>query len=643
MRSQHRRMHTVVAALTITALLLVSALAGCSANQVAAPAEPPPAAPEKGRVLSDEESSFDGKLLQLVVEGLATGAAQEAGGDAYGNVLSLLGWGTESDSKRYDAMAKTLAAVETDIAAIKAELSQLQTALKITEEEILANTNDPTAAITEITTYDEELQGLGEAAGPGKGNRPSILAFAEKVEDDYRIENDVNLIGSAIIPPSSVKSPALDNYTSLLIARMSSQGVALPDAYFALETYFSQLLYYQLQGVTLVVEAKTADAKSGATPVGTDAVTYYARFKTHQLGPEVQNFLNNTWRLIAARVSLAHTGQFLPADAHGVAARAEFLRTQTLAMDHFGLRANALVTSNHTGELTTATATSADGTAYPAKTTTTATVSGPIYDSWKGKTVSASTDYQVVTFDFGAVPAGTYAVTGTAGFAAKAIQVQTYTPDYTLAADGKITYGYAIGDTRVGAVEAFAAGAGGIGGRTWVHGGASHVSHSGNLASDKISISGNQTNGKFSGEYQVDYRFVYSGPQPAKVTIPSTAHAYGTLSSTIDMNLDDPGSADAKAAATMGVWDATANKIVGVRDSTTKKFVSTASNWSTEVENNEKASPSWRPPTSFTFDAQPGHSYTVYFTVSVSGSGNDGTAAAQLTVDSMKGMYLTFS
>jgi len=629
-RSQYRRMHTVVASLTVTALLLVSALAGCTANQVAAPADPPPASGNP-QILSDEESSFDGKLLQLVVEGLATGAAQEAGGDAYGNVLSLLGWGTDSDSKRYEAMAKTLIAVETDIAAIKAELSQLQTQLKMTEEEILANTNDPTAAITEITTYDEELQGLGESVGPGKGNRASILAFAEKVEDDYRIENDVNLIGSAIVPPSEAKTPALDNYTSLLINRMSSQGVALPDAYFALETYFSQLLYYQLQGVTLVVEAKTAAAKSGATPVGTDAATYYANFKTHRLAPEVQNFLNNTWRLIAARVSLTHTSQFLPADAHGVAARAEFLRTQTLAMDHFGLRANALVTSNHSGELTTATATSADGTAYPAKTTTTATVPGPIYDSWKGKTVSASTDYQVVTFDFGAVPAGTYSVTAAAGFTAKAVQVQTYTPDYTLAADGKILYGYAIGDTRVGAVEAFAAGAGVIGGRTWVHGGAAHVNHSGNLESDKISISGNQTNGKFSGEYQVDYRFVYSGPKPAQVTIPTTAHAYGTLSSTIDMNLDDPGSADAKATATMGVWDSTTNKIV-----------SKASSWSTEVENNEKANPNWHPPESFTFKAEPGHSYTVYFTVSVSGSGNDGTATAQLTVDSMKGMYLKF-
>jgi hypothetical protein len=630
-RSQHRGIQAAVSFATVTALVLLSALAGCTANQGAATTNPPLERQGNPQVLSNEESSFDGKLLQLVVEGLASGASQEAGSDAYGNILSLLGWGTDSDSKRYDAMAKTLTAVENGITEIKAALSQLQAHLNITEEEIIANTNDPTAAMTEITTYDDELQGLSVAAVPGKGSRPNILAFADKVESDYRIENDVNLIGSAIIPPSSAKSPVLDNYASLLIDRMNSQGVDLPSAYFALETYFSQLMYYQLQGVTLVVEAKTAEAKSGATPVGTDAATYYAHFRTHQLAPEVQNFMDNTWRLIVARVSLVHTGEFLPSEANGVAARAEFLRTQTLGLDHFGLRANAVVTSNHSGELTTATATSSDGTVYPAKTTATATVSGPVYDSWKGNTVLASTDYQILTFDFGAVPAGTYTVTGTAGFATKAVQVQQYTPDYSLAADGKILYGYAVGDTRVGAVEAFADGAGTGAGRTWVHGGDSHVSFSGNLKSDTISVSGNQTNGKFSGEYQVDYRFVYSGSSPAKVRIPSAAHAYGTLDTKIDMNLDDPGSAYAKAAATMGVWDSKSNKIV-----------SAASSWSTDVDNNKATTADWRAPKNFAFTALPGHSYTVYFTVTVNGSGDDGTAAAKLTIDSMKGMYLQF-
>jgi hypothetical protein len=35
--------------------------------------------------------------------------------------------------------------------------------------------------------------------------------------------------------------------------------------------------------------------------------------------------------------------------------------------------------------------------------------------------------------------------------------------------------------------------------------------------------------------------------------------------------------------------------------------------------------------------------YTVFFTVSVSGSSNDGSAAAELSIESMNGMYLQFA
>lgn len=339
--------------------------------------------------------------------------------------------------------------------------------------------------------------------------------------------------------------------------------------------------------------------------------------------------MDNTWRLVAARVSIAHTSGFLPADSQSIAARAEFLRTQTLGMDHFGLRAHAVVTSDHSGQLAAATAKAADGTPYTATGKAT-TVVGPVYDSWKGSTVSPSTDYQVVTFDFGDVPAGAYTLSGPAGFAPAAVQVQPYTADYVPDPAGTILYGCALGHTRTGAVEAFAAGAGGAG-RTWQHGGASHVSFSGSLASDKIAVSGHQVNGSLVGEIQVDYRFVYGGSQAAKVTIPGQAHAYGSVSTAVEMDMDGGGSASADVTASMGVWDATSGKIV-----------SAPGKWSKDVSNNDKASADWRPPKTFVFTAQPGHSYTVSFTASASGASRDGSATAQLTVDTMKGMQIQF-
>jgi hypothetical protein len=624
-----RRGRAVTAVAAATSLVLLSLFAGCSATGVVEKAklvEPLVYA----SVLGDEESNFEGRLLQVVIEGLLTGASEQAGAGAYGNILSLLGWGGSGSDNNYVQMQNTLNDIDAGIAEIKTELTAIQSQLEMSTDEIIANTNDPTTAITQITTFDDKLQELSATGTPGKGDRPSILAFAGNVEGGgYCIRTDVNSIGNAIIPPDAVKRPVLDNYARLLIVRMETKGVGLKDAYFALETYFSQLLYYQMQGVTLVVEADTAVSASGGAPVAGTAASYYQHFKDYQLAPEIQNFMDNTWRLIAARGSLAHTTGFLPAEAEGIAARAEFLRTQTLAMDHFGLRAHAVVTSNHSGELTNATASAANGTTYPAKGTT-KTISGPIYDSWRGDKVSSSTDYEVVTFDFGAVPAGSYTMSGPAGFSPAAVLVQPYTADYTADPAGKILYGCALGHTRIGALEAFAAGAAGAG-RVWHHDGASRVNFGGDLAAGSISVSGDEANDSFSGEIEVDYRFVYDGPQPAIVTIPTQAHTHGSVATAIETGMDRPGSAAAKISATMGVWDATAGKTV-----------SAASSWSKDVSKNQKASIDERLPKTFAFTAQPGHSYTVYFTANVSGSGHGGSATAQLTVDSLKGMQIQF-
>ncbi|MCC6495934.1 MAG: hypothetical protein IT193_06700 [Propionibacteriaceae bacterium] len=619
----------VVAAATAAALVLVSVLAGCSATEVPAANGPLTEPAEYATVLGDEESNFEGRLLQVVIEGLVTGAAEQAGGDAYGNILAVLGWGG-SGSDDYSRMQKTLNDIDSGIAEIRTELAAMQSQLKITEDEIIGNNNDPTAAITEITTFDDELQGLSAAGSPGKGDPRTVLAFAGKIEDRYGIENDVHSIHDAMIPQTQVKSGVLDNFTEELILRMNaSSGVGLKDAYLALEMYFSQLLYYQMQGVTLVVEAKTAVVAGGGTEVGSSAAQYYRDFTTNKLAPQVQRFMDNTWRLIAARVSLAHTSGFLPAEADHIAARAEFLRTQTLAMDHFGLRAHAVVTSNHSGELVSATAKAADGTAFTANGTITSTVhAAALYDSWKGNQVSPSDEYQVVTFDFGARPAGTYTISGPAGFAPAAVQVQAYTADYQTDPAGKILYGCALGHTRVGAVEAFAAGAGGAA-QTEEPGAASPPGAS--PATGKISISGHKVNGSYSDETQVEYRFVFGGSKATKVTIPSQAHAYGKVSTSIEIDMDGGGSAHADIAATMGVLDATTGKMVGA-----------LSSWSAESDSNQKASLDKRPPKAFVFTAQPGHRYAVYFAVSASGSARDGAATSELTIDSMNGMQIQF-
>ena len=112
--------------------------------------------------LYGDENSFFGSLLGKVVSGLVSGAASNVGNDAMGEILSLLGWGSNNsgNAAALQAMDAKLDLIEADLAQILVDLGNLMGQLKITEEQILENTNDPTAAITEIGTYMDELLSL---------------------------------------------------------------------------------------------------------------------------------------------------------------------------------------------------------------------------------------------------------------------------------------------------------------------------------------------------------------------------------------------------------------------------------------------------------------------------------------------------
>src|SRR5665647_65522 len=136
-----RRGRAVTAVAAATSLVLLSLFAGCSATGVVEKAklvEPLVYA----SVLGDEESNFEGRLLQVVIEGLLTGASEQAGGDAYGNILSLLGWGGSGSDNNYVQMQNTLNDIDAGIAEIKTELTAIQSQLEMSTDEIIANTND---------------------------------------------------------------------------------------------------------------------------------------------------------------------------------------------------------------------------------------------------------------------------------------------------------------------------------------------------------------------------------------------------------------------------------------------------------------------------------------------------------------------
>jgi len=577
--------------------------------------------------LSGDESSFFGSLLSKIVSGLISGASGKVGNAAMGEILSLLGWGdnNSANAAALQEMDTELGQIETELTLIGQELANLETELKITEEEILANTNDPTAAITEIGTYMDELEGMADNVSPGGGNQTLILAFASQVEDDFRIENDVNTIHDAIIPPDSAKAPVLDNYTDLAIAKVAG-GADLCSAYLGLEQYFTQLIYHQMRGVDLVVEAKQAEAAANQ-PVGTPAAAYLATFLTNKLAPEVQDFMDNVWRLILSQAALDHTADFLPAEAEAIVSRAEFMRTQILDLDHFGLRAHVVVTDDCVGQLGPDFCV-AQGPSHEWAflSSTTSAVNGPTYDWWSGQTVTSSSNYTIMTFDFGATGAATYDIYGPDFIDFGSATVQGYDDDYTPDSAGAIMYGSSVGSTRTGAIEGFALN---VATRSWVKPGAWNVSCTGTAALGFVAVQGNKQNDSYGGTNEVDYIFTFGGSAPAQVSIPFGANPIG--SEGVSCNADAGGSANATMSYGIGVWDSTAGD-----------FASGTVNGSQSIYTNDSASMNRTVDQTLTFTAQPGHEYYVFFSAEVDGDSQYGSSRASVQVGCGGGLEVQF-
>ncbi len=108
----------------------------------------------------------------------------------------------------------------------------------------------------------------------------------------------------------------LDNYTKLVLdkgASLSSADLALRDLLLPAGLLPDSGRHPRGRGQDR--------RRQGRPAVGSKAETeaYYRLFRT-RLALQVQNFMDNTWRLIAAHVSLAHTSGFLPAETPGIAA-----------------------------------------------------------------------------------------------------------------------------------------------------------------------------------------------------------------------------------------------------------------------------------------------------------------------------------
>jgi photosystem II stability/assembly factor-like uncharacterized protein len=404
-----------------------------------------------------------GAVLQFVLGGIASGAVGEIGSVAMGNVLNLLGWGDQSHQQEMDAlngMRQTLDQIVTELNKIQNKLDGLFAELHIEADKILLNANNPKDAIGRIHSAHDELRQMAAGKNPGDVDKQYILDNVATPVDEFnsQMKQDVNLIKYAILPlvsPIPGASSVLDNYLNLALDQIIYQGKDPIDAYNAMELYFSQLLFYQLEGVNLVIEAKNAKQRAGVY-VNPNAEGYWNDYTANTLKPQVDKFMENVYRMILRQVNLLNSSSFLPPTARSILSRANFFRVQSLNRDHYGLRGTLIATQDLVSSVVTINARNKQtGQTYPG-TGTLYTGSGKTYDHWSGQSVKPSSDYTVVEYDFGNAPLGDYDILDGSGNVVGSATVQAYKDDYTVDPSGNIKYGHFTISKRIGTLDRFA-------------------------------------------------------------------------------------------------------------------------------------------------------------------------------------------
>jgi len=601
---------------------------GCAHRGTKIAQEPP---------LKGDDNPCYGSLLKLVLQGLAQGAAREVGGDAMGEILSLLGWGGGGNDQQYlDDMSRKLDNITTLLKNIQGELDELLKQLKITEDDIIANANNPTLEIGAISHTHDDLKKWSQSKA-GSVNPLALAQFDITVEGPggRDIDLQVYYIGLAILPVTpEVTRPVLDNFVKLAL----DKGDDLTHAYLGLEQYFSKLLYYQLEGVNLIVEAKNYRDKANIPQNDNqDAQRYLNDFNTTKLPPEVNNFINNVYFLILSRVNLVDSANFLPSEAQEILSRAHFFRVQALNLDHFGLRGTFIATQDLVSSVITIGARNKQTGQVYSGTGTLNTVSGTnliqlkTYDYWSGNKVQPSSAYTVIEYDFGDVPLGDYDILDGNGAVIGSATVQKFKDDYTVPQDGSgtINYGHFTISRRVGAKDAFNNNV--I--WNWWYKDLKNTGANGSAAAGAryAGLKGSASNDKYCGDDELDANFIYTGSANTGLTINYSAHAYGKTQSSAIVN--EEGSANSKIRYTIGIFDQTTGKVVHILKDTTK---TTPDNGSESIDDHLQGN--W-----FFPNPSPGHGYYIYFHCHIDGGSYRGSAGGNMTIDGIEGnVYITF-
>lgn len=573
-----------------------------------------------------EGSSFYGTMISGIMGGLEDGATGELGGDTMGLILSYLGWGNSGDStdtKEMNEMNAKLDVIKDDLNVILGEVKGLIGQMKITEKEILANVNDPSEFMGNIVTSEQQLQDmLGDNVSAGDGNKAAIIKYSQGIEGHNGTENDINQIIFAVKPLDISKSPVLNNFADLLNLRYQSGDASLSTAYSSLELYISQLIYYELKGVNLVVEARNILYDQNLSTA--TALVYMDRYQdnlTEQIGNPGNDvsFIYNVWRLALLNVSLYPSDKtsFFSQDIKDFLQRAQFYKMRTLSEDINRLHILIFTTKDiktldlqyeykPTGEWSTLDCENLD-----------VSIPGVPYDYWVDnshiKKVNLYNAYDCqLPYNPGVGTYGIYFNEVGAKFITEAT-VQKYDENYTVKTDGNITFGLATSVVHP-LINHYAESS-----TNWtLHKDVSKYSTLSGSANDwpiKLVINDDHLGDTIKSNAELRGNFTYAGTEDSAMTVKYKAKYYLHVSAE-DCEVCPGWTNIAKASYRTGVHNVTENK-----GECSESYIRTI-----EVEAGGDKKDHYYPEHTCSFTAKPGNEYYVYFQMRVETDHNEDAA-----------------
>jgi hypothetical protein len=592
-----------------------------------------------GSIVSDLAKAGGGKILNGVM----------------GYILNLLGYGDSSndeDIKILRQMDDKLHQIEEELTTIITELKNILSELDISTDEIIQYVTDPHGSISDIKSQASSLNNyIGTNPIPGSGKKKALKYFSQTLVSN--METDIMTINDAILPPS-VPDGVFTTLTHLSYDQYKAQSKTLIDAYNALEHYTSSLIYSEVKGANLNVEARIYLYKE-YNYIQNFMDTFQEQLK-NQIGNynnqdiNPNSFMYNVWSLALWTMNplpYKNGDSYFSSETQIILKRADIYRMSVVNEKFSGLRVVFFVTADifSVNIPQTVTAVNKDNNkTYPlnCKKVTdtiesqfldgTGSVKGVVYDYWyDGNKVKPGTVYSAYICETDKedkpIETGSYTVTLDPTFFEVAhfneVDVSKYDENYTQTPDGNISYGFTASVLRT-PLNHYTENSSFVGIQPDKD--IYNVSYTASTHSSTINIKWiPHSNDSYSGGLELDAYFNYKGAHDKTLYVDYAASFSG-----YNFN-NDPGwgSNYGESYMKIGVWDMTGKKYVCKNDFFIKYYA-----------DRKQINFKFTPTGVCHFTAKSDHGYYVYFYIGI--WGDDSGDYNHLSLDSLDYVHIHF-